>query len=607
MKGLLRILKYVFPKYTGNTITYLVFNLLSVVFSLFSMMMIIPLLGVLFDKQQVVSTMPAFELTKDGIILYFNYFLSQIVLNYGAVKGLLFVMIFVVVTSFFKAIFWYLAKYIMIPVTAGVIRDIRNNMYAKILRLPLSYYSQERKGDIISRMTNDVSEVEISVVRSVEALMKEPITIIVYLVGLIALSPKLSLFVFIMFPIAGFIIGKIGSTLRKTSSLAQMKLGDLISRIEETLGGLRIIKAFNAEEKSNKRFVDINNEFTSIGVKMGRRRELAVPVSEFMGVLTVVVVLWFGGSLVLKGTGELTSQSLIGYLVLFSQLIVPAKALTNAFYNVQKGLAASDRINKVLDAEITIQDKIGAIETVEFNKEIRYNNVFFKYKDDFVINGIDLTIKKGQTIALVGQSGSGKTTLVDLLPRFYDVTKGLITIDDIDIRNVKVDKLRGLMGVVNQESILFNDTIFNNIAFGVEDATMEQVIEAAKIANAHEFIKETKDGYYTNIGDRGGNLSGGQRQRLSIARAVLANPPIMILDEATSALDTESEKLVQESLYRLMENRTSIVIAHRLSTVKYADVICVLNEGKIVEQGTHNELITLNGYYKKLHEAQIFA
>jgi len=607
LKGLLRILKYVFPKYTGNTITYLVFNLLSVVFSLFSMMMIIPLLGVLFDKQQVVSTMPAFELTKDGIILYFNYFLSQIVLNYGAVKGLLFVMIFVVVTSFFKAIFWYLAKYIMIPVTAGVIRDIRNNMYAKILRLPLSYYSQERKGDIISRMTNDVSEVEISVVRSVEALMKEPITIIVYLVGLIALSPKLSLFVFIMFPIAGFIIGKIGSTLRKTSSLAQMKLGDLISRIEETLGGLRIIKAFNAEEKSNKRFVDINNEFTSIGVKMGRRRELAVPVSEFMGVLTVVVVLWFGGSLVLKGTGELTSQSLIGYLVLFSQLIVPAKALTNAFYNVQKGLAASDRINKVLDAEITIQDKIGAIETVEFNKEIRYNNVFFKYKDDFVINGIDLTIKKGQTIALVGQSGSGKTTLVDLLPRFYDVTKGLITIDDIDIRNVKVDKLRGLMGVVNQESILFNDTIFNNIAFGVEDATMEQVIEAAKIANAHEFIKETKDGYYTNIGDRGGNLSGGQRQRLSIARAVLANPPIMILDEATSALDTESEKLVQESLYRLMENRTSIVIAHRLSTVKYADVICVLNEGKIVEQGTHNELITLNGYYKKLHEAQIFA
>jgi subfamily B ATP-binding cassette protein MsbA len=570
------------------------------------MMMIIPLLGVLFDKQQIVTTVPDLELTKEGITLYFNYYLSSIVLNYGVVKGLLFVMIFVVSTSFFKTAFWYLAKYIMIPVTAGVIKDIRNNMYSKIVKLSLSYYSQERKGDIISRMTNDVSEVEVSVVRSVEALMKEPITIIVYLIGLIVLSPKLSLFVFIMFPLAGLIIGKIGSTLRKTSALAQTKLGDLISRIEETLGGLRIIKAFNAEAKSDIRFRNINDEYTKIGIKMGRRRELAVPISEFMGVLTVTVVLWFGGTLVLKGSDDLTSQALIGYLVLFSQLIVPAKAFTNAFYNIQKGLAASDRINKVLDADVSIKNKTNAIKSIKFEKEVSYNNVFFRYKDNFVINGIDLKIKKGQTVALVGQSGSGKTTLVDLLPRFYDVVKGSITIDGIDIRDIEISKLRSIMGVVNQESILFNDTIFNNIAFGVDNATMEQVVTAAKIANAHKFIEETKDGYYTNIGDRGGNLSGGQRQRLSIARAVLANPPIMILDEATSALDTESEKLVQESLYRLMENRTSIVIAHRLSTVKHADVICVMHEGKIVEQGSHDELMDINGYYKKLHNAQVF-
>ena len=569
--------------------------------------MIIPFLNILFETQDLITTIPVFELSKEGVESYFNYYLSQVVIEFGPAKGLLYVMIFVVITTFFKAIFFYFAKYFMVPVSAGVVRDIRDKMYSKILKLPISYYSNERKGDIISRMTSDVTEIEVSVVRSVEALLKEPITIIVYLIGLVSLSPKLSIFVFLMFPISGLIIGKIGSTLRKSSALAQNKLGDLISRIEETLGGLRIIKAFNAQDKSNMRFRNTNSDYTGIMIRMWRRRDLAVPVSEFLGILTVAIVLWFGGSMVLSGSDELTSQALIGYLVVFSQLIAPAKAFTNAFYNIQKGLAASDRINIVLDAKISIQSKKDAVEINNFTTDIKYNNIHFKYKDDFVINGIELTIKKGQTVALVGQSGSGKTTLVDLLPRFYDVIDGSITIDGVDIRDIKIDKLRGLMGVVNQESILFNDTIFNNISFGVENATKEQVVEAAKIANAHNFINETPGGYETNIGDRGGNLSGGQRQRLSIARAVLANPPIMIFDEATSALDTESEKLVQESLYRLMKNRTSIVIAHRLSTVIHADVICVLEKGRIVEQGSHNDLIKLNGYYKRLHDTQIFA
>jgi subfamily B ATP-binding cassette protein MsbA len=586
---------------------FFIFNLLSVVFGLFSIVMIIPMIGVLFEKQEIVSIAPIFEFSLPGIKAYFNYYLGLMVQNYGPMRGMLFVMVFVVTTSFFKAVFFYLARYVLAPVTAGVVCDIRNSMYSKILRLPLSYYSQERKGDIMSRMTNDVGEVEVSVVRSVEVLLKEPITILVYLIGLIVLSPKLSLFVFLMFPISGAIIGKIGSTLRKSSSLAQGRLGDLITRIEETLGALRIIKAFNAQEKSDNHFRNINTDYTNIVVKMVRRRELAVPLSEFLGILTVVIVLWFGGTMVLRGSGQLNSQSLIGYLALFSQIINPAKAFTTAFYNIQKGLAATDRINMVLDAEISIQNRPNAVAITTFNDSIKYNNIFFKYKENFVINGIDLSIAKGQTVALVGQSGSGKTTMVDLLPRFYDVVQGSITIDGTDIRDIEIAKLRGLMGIVNQESILFNDSIANNIAFGVENATMEQIIEAAKIANAHDFIMETSNGYNTMVGDRGGNLSGGQRQRLSIARAVLVNPAIMIFDEATSALDTESEKLVQDALNKLMQNRTSLVIAHRLSTVIHADLICVLHEGKIIEQGNHKELIKLNGYYKKLHDAQAFA
>ncbi len=569
--------------------------------------MIKPLLEVLFSRQQVFEAPGAFAFNIATATKYFYYYLNQVLIHSGPLKGLVFVMIFIVTTTFLKSMFLYLAKFVMVPVAAGVVRDIRNNMYKKAIKLPMGYYSEERKGDIMSRMTNDVSEVEVSVVRSIEALLKEPITIIVLLIGLIYMSPKLTLFIFIMFPIAGGIIGKVGSTLRKSSNVAQSFLGDLITRIEETLGGLRIIKAFNAQSKSEKRFQKINQDYTNVVVKMGRRRELAVPLSEFLGILTVAVVLWFGGRMVLSNSGQISSESLITYLILFSQIINPAKAFVTALYSVQKGLAAADRINVVIDAEIAIQNRPDAISVDGFKDVIKYNKVFFKYKTDFVINGINLTIKRGQTIALVGQSGSGKTTMVDLLPRFYDINEGSITIDGNDIRDIRIDELRKLMGIVNQESILFNDTIFNNIAFGVEHATKEQVVEAAKIANAHNFIMETPNGYDTNIGDRGGNLSGGQRQRLSIARAVLANPAIMIFDEATSALDTESEKLVQESLNRLMENRTSLVIAHRLSTVIHADLICVLHEGKIVEMGNHKELIALNGYYKKLNDAQIFA
>ncbi len=569
-------------------------------------MLIMPFLNVLFGNTQLVTEMAGYSGVKDAIMAHFNFYLSKVIIENGAHKALLFISMFFVITSFFKAMFHYLAKYFMVPVSSGVVRDIRKTMYGKIIRLPLSYYSGERKGDIISRMTSDVTEIELSVVRSVEAFLKEPITIIAYLVTLVAISPKLSLFVLVLFPISGLIIGKIGSSLRRKSVLAQNKLGDLITKIEETLGGLRIIKAFNAEAKSNKSFADVNEDYTHLMIRMWRRRDLAVPVSEFLGVSVVVIVMWFGGSMVLNGTDGFSSETLITYLAIFSQILGPAKSFTNAFYNIQKGLAATDRIHKVTNAVETIVDKSETISVESFNKAISYNNIQFKYENDYVIKGINLEVAIGKTVALVGQSGSGKSTLVDLLPRFYDVTKGSITIDGIDVRDISMFQLRELMGVVNQESILFNDTIFNNISFGVEAATQAQVEEAAKIANAHEFILETPDAYQTLIGDRGSKLSGGQRQRISIARAVLANPPIMILDEATSALDTESEKLVQESLNRLMENRTSIVIAHRLSTVIHADLICVLHEGEIAEQGTHKELINLNGYYKKLHDAQIF-
>jgi len=597
----------VFPKHWVKASLNFIFVLLSVVFGLFSFTLVIPFLDVLFDNAKLVTNMLPFEYSMEVLQHNFNYYLSQIIITYGKSTALLYLSCFVIVAVFFKTGFLYASRYVMVSIRSSIVRDLRQSLYSKTLNLPLGYFSDERKGDIMSRMTNDVIEIEFSVLKSIDALFKDPVSMIGSLAILLYMSPALTLFVFILLPVTGFIIGKIGSSLRKNSVKAQSKLGDIITIIEETLSGLRIIKAFNGHSKADARFQVENQSYTYIYKRMNRKRDLASPMSEFLSTIVMVLVLWYGGQLVLEGNTNMTGSVLMGYLIIFSQIIPAAKSFTDAIYNVQKGLASTERIDVILDAPISIQDKEYPEMVEEFKQSISYEDVHFKYKDDFVLNGISLKVEKGKTIALVGQSGSGKSTLVDLLPRFYDVSKGSIKIDGLDIRDIKINKLRKLLGVVSQESILFNDTIFNNIAFGVETATMEEVIAAAKIANAHDFIEETPNGYQTNIGDRGGKLSGGQRQRLSIARAILANPPIMILDEATSALDTESEKLVQESLERLMQNRTSIVIAHRLSTVIHADLICVMHEGEIIEQGTHKELLEQSGQYKKLHDIQMFA
>ena len=608
MKGLKRILQYVFPQYWKQAMLNFLFIGLSTIAGLFSFTMVIPFLDVLFDTNMNPTAGPVqFDGSLDSLSQIFNSYLCQIIAEYGKPSALLYLSGFILIAIFFKTGFWYTSKLVMVNIRYGVVRDLRNKLYNKITRLSLGFYSDEHKGDVISRMTNDVNEVEVSVLRSFDVIFKDPVTLILSMALLIYMSPKLTLFVLIMLPISGYIVGKIGSTLRRKSTTVQNKLGSLLSLIEETLGGLRIIKSFNAHSKVYANFDSENRQFIRESKKMMRRRELASPLSEFLGSVILVVVLWFGGSLVMNGTSNLTSSELIGYLVVFSQMISPAKQVIDAWYAIQKGLASSDRIDMLLNAEIAIRDAENPKAIEKFADKIEYSNVSFKYASDLVLDGINLTIKKGQTVALVGQSGSGKSTLADLLPRFYDVVGGSIMVDGTDIRDLKITDLRKLMGIVGQESFLFNDTIFNNIAFGVDNATMEQVIAAAKIANAHDFIMETPDGYQSTVGDRGGKLSGGQRQRISIARAILANPPIMILDEATSALDTESEKLVQDALFRLMENRTSIVIAHRLSTVVNADLICVLQDGKIIEHGTHSELMALNGQYKKLHDIQTFA
>ncbi len=608
MKSILKVLRYIFPKYWSYATLNFVFVLLSVVFGLFSFTMVIPFLDVLFGNAEFVQNPVPFELTKEAVSHNFNYYMSQVVIQYGKSAALAYVSIFVVVAVMLKTGFLYAAKLVMPPLYSGVIYDIRNDLFDKILNLPISYYSEERKGDIISRMTGDMHVIEASVIRSLDVVFKEPVTILIYLITLIILSPQLTLFVLIMLPVTALLIGGVGKNLRKSSTKAQDNLGELIALLEEALGGLKIIKSFNAEKKVYKRFWDINSNYRRWVIKLLRRNDLASPLSEFLGTAVVVFVLYYGGSMVINGEDNVLSPgALISFIVIFSQILNPAKSFSTAYYNIQKGMASIIRIEKILDAKSNIIEKEDAQIVQGFSEAIRYENVSFKYVDDLVLKNVSLEIPKGSTLALVGQSGSGKSTMADLLPRFYDVTEGRITLDGKDIRDCKIDSLRSVMGIVNQESILFNDTIFNNIAFGVASATEEQVIEAAKIANAHDFIMETPNGYQTNIGDRGGKLSGGQRQRLSIARAILANPPIMILDEATSALDTESEKIVQESLHNLMKNRTSLIIAHRLSTIMHADKICVMQEGVIVEEGSHEELIALDGYYKKLHDTQTFA
>ena len=593
--------------YWGKGLLSILLSLLSTVFSLFSFTLAAPFLGILFNNQPIVTETIPFELTTEAIKQNFNYFLSQIIVTEGVQQALLTVILMMIFFVFFKTLFHYLSNYAMAPFRTKTVRDIRDHLNSKILELQLSYFTEERKGDLISRMTSDVNEIEASIIRSLNHAIRAPITIIIYLTTLFIMSPKLTFFVLILLPLSGFVIGRIGKSLKRKSLKGQKRLGVLLSYIEETLYGLRIIKSFSTEKIIHDRFKKENQAYTRLMTRIWRKKELAGPFSEFMATIVIVIVIWFGGNIVLSSDALMSPQAFMTYLIVFSQIIQPSKELSTVYYNLQKGLASVDRISGILDAKVTINEKPNAKSLKHFENKIEYKNLSFRYIEDYVLKNINLEVKKGQKIALVGQSGSGKSTLVDLLPRFYDVLEGEISIDGNNVQDLKINDLRGLMGIVSQESILFNDTIYNNIAFGLENATEEEIIEAAKIANAHEFILQTEHAYETNIGDRGTKLSGGQRQRISIARAVLKNPPIMILDEATSALDTESERLVQDALFKLMKNRTSIVIAHRLSTVRDADEICVLQDGEIVERGKHNELLEKKGVYKKLHDLQTFA
>ncbi len=606
MKELKKILTYIIP-YSFQAGLNIFFNVLSVIFSLFSVAMIMPFLGILFKNQNLIKEVKDFQFNLESAHEHFNFYISKIIINEGEAKALLYVSLFMILMTFCKTGFRYLALFFMADIRNNVIKDLRNNVFYKILKLPLSYYSSKKKGDIIARMTVDVQEVEMSIISSMEMILRDPLTIIIYMFALIFMSFKLTLFVFILLPLSGIIIGRIGKNLRKVSDITQKKFGILIFLIEETLTGLRIIKAFNAEKKVKNRFSYENESYTNVMIRMFRRRYLASPMSEFMGTIVLLILMYYGASLVLGNDENLVAQELITYLATFFLIIAPVKSFSTTYYNVQKGLASIDRINYILNADTNIKEKTNAKNINDFCENIFYKDLSFSYTDKIILNNINLKIEKGKTIAIVGQSGSGKSTLVDLLPRFYDVSKGDILIDGFSVKDYKITDLRNLIGNVNQESILFNDTIYNNIAFGLENAKKEEVIEAAKVANAHNFIIETENSYETNIGDRGTKLSGGQRQRISIARAVLKNPPILILDEATSSLDTESERLVQEALTNLMKNRTSIVIAHRLSTVVHADEICVLKEGEIIERGKHKDLLKINGMYKKLHNLQLFS
>lgn len=593
--------------YKLDVIQSIFFNILHIFFGLFSVTMAVPFLSVLFKTQPLITEAPQFSLSINYFLDLTNFYLSKIVLSKGESIALLYLCIFIITMTLLKTGTRYLSLFFLAPVRNGIVKDLRNKLYSKIIDLPLSYYSDERKGDIISRITSDVQEIEISIVSSLETYIKDPIIIIVYVFVLFSISWQLSIFVIVLLPVSGYFIGRIGKNLKTSSLKGQRRLGYLLSIIEETISGLRIIKAFNTEDKIKTQFYNANNLYTKIVTMIYRRRMLASPLSEFLGTAVMVSILWYGSNLVLANTSAISPEELIGYLVIFYMVINPAKDFSTAYYNVQKGLASVERVNKILDADIKIKDTSKSVDCKEFNNKIEYKNVSFKYEHEWVLKDIDITIEKGKTIALVGQSGAGKSTFADLLPRLIDTNKGEILIDNIPIKQIKLKDLRNLMGIVTQQSILFNDSVFNNIAFGFTGASEAQVIEAAKVANADEFIIQMKNGYYTNIGDSGNKLSGGQKQRLSIARAVLKNPPILILDEATSSLDTESERLVQDALNRLMAHRTSIVIAHRLSTVKNADEIIVLHEGQIVERGKHSVLLKQKGIYKKLYDLQMFS
>ncbi|MDE6151725.1 MAG: ABC transporter ATP-binding protein/permease [Prevotella sp.] len=607
MQDFIVILKRFVPPYKKYLVLTVVFNILSALLNIFSFAALIPILQILFQTEageRVTEYMPmTFDNLKEAATNNVDYYVTMLIDSVGQTTTLLIIGLFLVVTTFLKTGMYFLSSAVVIPMRTGIVRDLRNTIYKKVTSLPMGFFTQERKGDIIARITGDVSTVENSIMTSLDMMFKNPILIITYFITLLVISWQLTLFTLIFVPVMGFIMGRIGRKLKAGSLKAQNLWSDTMSQVEETLGGLRIIKAFCAEEKMNKRFQDINDEHRSQLIRVGVRQCLAHPMSEFLGTMMIVIVLWFGGILVLNEMA-LTGPTFIYYMVILYSIINPLKEFSKAGYSIPVGLASVERIDKILHAENHIKETEKPVRPETFCHEIEFRNVGFRYAEKWILRHINLTIRKGQTVALVGQSGGGKSTLVDLIPRYYDVQEGEVLIDGVNVKDMGIRDLRSLIGNVNQEAILFNDTFRNNITFGVDSATQEEIDRAAKIANAYDFIMESESGYDTSIGDRGSRLSGGQRQRISIARAILKNPPILILDEATSALDTESERLVQDALTKLMRTRTTVAVAHRLSTIKNADEICVLHEGEIVERGTHQQLIEKDGYYKRLNDMQ---